>query len=374
MRTRLAAVFFLCFILACPAPSQTSLPKHPPLPVGSITPGRDMTVARAGHTVTTLPDFRVLIVGGKDSHGQVLASTEIYDPTTEKFSRHATMSVPREGHIAAVLEDAKIVIAGGKSRGGATLASTEDYDYETGKFTVRGNMHARRFRPTATTLRDGRILVTGGEDGNVPLDSAETYDVLTGKWTLVGKMTTARANHSATLLANGRVLIVGGTGAKHAALASAEIFDPKTNRFTAAANLHEARFSHTTALLSTGKVLIAGGASGPTAGDVLASAEIYDPQSGTFAPTGTPTAKLNEPRYKLPDSILLLDGRILIAGGAASAEIYDPRAGTFSTVAGSLDAPRYYLAIIQLMDGSARIFGGADAKGISTAKSWTYRP
>ena len=133
---------------------------------------------------------------------------------------------------------------------------------------------------------------------------------------------------------------------------------------------HEARFSHTTALLSTGRVFIAGGASGAGASDILASAEIYDPQSGNF----TPTAMLNEPRYRLPDSTLLLDGRVLIAGGAASAEIYDPRAGTFSTVSGGLDAPRYYPAIIQLMDGSVRIFGGSDAKGLSTAKSWTYRP
>src|SRR5258708_2881919 len=225
-------------------------------------------------------------------------------------------------------------------------------------------------RATATTLRTGKILVTGGEDGNQPLDSAETYDVLTGKWTLAGKMTTARANHSATLLSDGRVLIVGGTGAHHAALASAEIFDPKTNKFTVTTSLHEARSSHTSALLSNGKVLIAGGSGASGPGNILASAEIYDPQSGAFLPTG----KLNEPRSRLPDSTGLLDGRVLIVGGAASAEIYDPKTGLFRTVAGSLDTSRYYPAIIQLMDGSSRIFGGADSKGVSAAKTWIYRP
>jgi hypothetical protein len=46
----------------------------------------------------------------------------------------------------------------------------------------------------------------------------------------------------------------------------------------------------------------------------------------------------------------------------------------FRTVDGSLDTARYYPAIIQLMDGSTRIFGGADSKGVSTAKTWIYRP
>jgi hypothetical protein len=183
-------------------------------------------------------------------------------------------------------------------------------------------------------------------------------------------MTTPRANHSATMLGDGRVLIAGGTSLHHAALASAEIFDPKTGKFTATSGLHDARFSHTSTLLTNGKVLIAGGASGVGGNNLLASAEIYDPQAGAFMPTG----KLNEARCKLPDATLLLDGRVLIIGGAASAEIYDHRTGLFRTVFGTLDGPRFFLANIQLMDGSTRIFGGSDGKGLSTGKSWIYRP
>src|SRR5205807_172142 len=159
------------------------------------------------------------------------------------------------------------------------------------------------------------------------------------------------------------------TGPKHTVLASAEIFDPRTNKFTAIPGLNEARFSHTSALLTNGKVLIAGGASATGANNVLASvltsAELYDPQAGAFIPTGN----LNEPRCKLPDATLLLDGRVLILGGAASAEIYDSRTGLFRTVSGTLDGARYFPANIQLMDGSTRIFGGSDGKGISTAKT-----
>jgi len=356
---------------ACVASQSASQSKYPPLPVGTLTAGHDMTSARSGQTATVLPDLRFLIAGGRGRTG-VLATTEIYDPTTEKFTAAARMTVPRAGHIAAVLEDSKILIAGGQTSGGAALSSSEDYDFETGEFTRRGNMHARRMQMAAVVLRDGRVLVTGGEDGTKPLDSAETYDVLTGKWTLVGKMSAARASHSATLLSDGRVLIAGGTGAQRATLASAEIFDPKTNQFTATGSLHEARSQHTSARLTNGKVLIAGGAGGPGETNILASAEIYDPQKGTFTVGGS----MNEPRFRLPDSVSLLDGRVAVVGGAASVEIYDPspRRQGFQTLKGGLDTVRYYPAVIQLMDGSLRIFGGSDPKGVSTAKTWSYRP
>ncbi len=61
-------------------------------------------------------------------------------------------------------------------------------------------------------------------------------------------------------------------------------------------------------------------------------------------------------------------------GGAASAEIYDPKTASFRTVDGRLDTPRYSSAAVQLMDGTTRIFGGYDSKGVSTAKTWIYRP
>ena len=153
------------------------------------------------------------------------------------------------------------------------------------------------------------------------------------------------------------------------ALASAELFDPKINRFIPGASLHQARSSHTAALLSNGDVLIAGGADG-TGHTPIASAEVYKTDTGSFSPTGN----LIEARIQLPDSTSLLDGRVLIVGGAASAEIYDPKLGSFRTVEGSLDTARYHSAALQLMDGSTRIFGGFDSKGVSTAKTWIYRP
>jgi hypothetical protein len=88
----------------------------------------------------------------------------------------------------------------------------------------------------------------------------------------------------------------------------------------------QARREQTATRLGDGRVLLAGGqADGRQESPVIASAEIYDPVSGTFAPTG----QLSEPRYGAV-ATLLLDGRVLVAGGRNAyaalntAEIWQP--------------------------------------------------
>lgn len=357
----------VCAAFLCAGVAQLS--KKPSPPPGRLTPAHDMLSARGGHTATVLPDFKVLLAGGKNQRGTVLASTEIYDPTTEKFSAGPRMITARAGHISAILGDSNILIAGGAGRGGAALSSSEVYDYEKERFVTRSNMHSPRIRPTATVLRDGRVLVTGGENGTTPLDSAETYDLLTGKWTLVGTMSAPRFGHTATLLADGRVLIVGGRSVRQTVLSTAEIFDPKTNKFTPGGTLRESRFLHAAALLPGGNVLITGGCTDPAGASASNAAEVYSPATRSSSAVG----KMIQPSMKQAEPAVLLDGRVLLIGGSPAAEIYEPRTSSFRTVPGSFEN-LYYPAVVELMDGSVRIFGGVGPYGISSAGSWTYRP
>jgi hypothetical protein len=303
-----------------------------------FSPTGSLAEARGEQSSTRLPDGRVLIAGGGIAgwvfSGTFLASAELYDPKTGTFSATGSLGTPREAHTSTLLEDGRVLIAGGVEMPNQSLASAELYDPKTGTFSATGSMATARAWHTATLLPDGRVLVAGGwpagwSSGSA-LASAEIYDPKTGRFAATGSMIGGRTFHAATSLADGRVLVTGGQDTA-ADLASAEIYDPKTGMFTATGSMIGGREYHTATLLVDGRVLVAGGGSDYTNRYFHASAELYDPKTGTFGPTGPLTdARTNHM------ASLLADGRVLVTGGygaeapLASAELYDPKTGTFS--------------------------------------------
>ena len=74
-------------------------------------------------------------------------------------------------------------------------------------------------------------------------------------------MASARYEHSATLLSSGKVLVAGGrTGSAATSLPTAELYDPDAGTFAAVpGSMVESRRVHTSTLLSGGNVLTVGG-------------------------------------------------------------------------------------------------------------------
>src|SRR5206468_345873 len=102
----------------------------------------------------------------------------------------------------------------------------------------------------------------------------------TGLSTATGNMITPRRYHTATLLADGRVLIVGGfVGFDNTPSATAEVFDPSTGVFAPVGDVSRTagQAVHTATLLSNGKVLIAG---------INVNAQLFDPATGAFSDAG----------------------------------------------------------------------------------------
>jgi len=192
-----------------------------------------------------------------------------------------------------------------------------------------------------TTLSDGSVLLVGGVGmGGTPvLASAETYDPVAQKFTAAGSMGTARVYFGEARLPNGRVLIAGGINEGQAALATAELYDPVARKFTPThLPMNEARVFPGLVTLADGRVLVVGGineVASYAAGTVhffngLASAELYDPVTDTFTPTGS----LTEGRG-FPHVAALSGGGALVMCGTfmntprTSLERFDPATGTF---------------------------------------------
>lgn len=339
--------------------------------VGTVRRTSSMTTRRAAHTATLLPDGRVFVAGGF-TEGTNFASAEVFDPTTETFTPGGNMSVARTGHTATLLSNGKVLIAGGYN--GSYLASAELYDPATNSFTPVSAMTTARSGHVATLLPNGKVLLAGGVGvGWTFLGSAEVFDPATSTFTATGDMLAARESHTATLLGNGKVLIAGGHRGRRPSItifSSVESYDPATGRFTAAGDMTRVRHKHEAVSLRDGRVLILGGSDERDGNGAYASAEIYDPASGTFRATGN----MNSSRYKLQGTAVLLnDGKVLVAGGANRAEVFDPSTSRFSYAAGDMETRRLFATATRLRNGQVLIIGGYHDNSLASSNAWLYR-
>ena len=315
---------------------------------GSWSATGSLATARALHTATLLPNGKVLVAGGYDEGG-LIDSAELYDPATGSWSATGSLAKARKSHTATLLSNGKVLVSGGTGWVGkdfVELASAELYDPVTGKWTTTGSLAVARESHTATLLSNGKVLVNGGTGSTekelyVDLTSAELYDPTTGHWTATGSLAAARDHHTATLLFNGKVLVSGGYGKtttralerylfslpeySKGTLSSSELYDPDAETWTVTGSLATARQAHAATLLSNGTVLVSGGSEGSgftlyryiffhcaycSASPAFASAELYDPNTGVWTATGS----LTVPR-STHTATLLHNHKVLISGG-----------------------------------------------------------
>jgi hypothetical protein len=169
--------------------------------------------------------------------------------------------------------------------------------------------------------------------------SSNSIDVVTSSnlhgFQPTGDMGSKRAAHTATLLANGKVLVTGGFNSTDV-LATAELFDPATGTFTPTGAMTTARFSHTATLLANGKVLVTGGS------DNLGDLATHDSHTAIL-------------RAK---SKALVRGASDNSGDLATAELYEPATGTF-TATGAMSEVRSEHTATLLGNGKVLVAGGA---------------
>jgi Kelch motif/Galactose oxidase, central domain len=186
-------------------------------------------------------------------------------------------------------------------------------------------------------------------------------------WAGTGTMKTARSSHSATLLRDGKVLVAGGEvgpidpNTETTRSSSAELYDPKTGTWSPTGSMRRARAGHTALPLVNGNVLVLGG------DGLQVTAELYNPDTGTWSSTTGLTGQ--RPGFA---ATLLRDGKVLVTGGGeqASAAVYDPAAQNWTQVA-NMGTPRRSHAATLLDGGLVLVAGGINnvhTAGLDTAE------
>jgi N-acetylneuraminic acid mutarotase len=362
-------------------------------PEAAWNPTGSMSVGRFSFTATTLRNGLVLVAGGTTPGDIITNTADLYDPITGVFTPTGSMNQRRVAFSAIQLANGKVLVEGGATDTELATATAELYDPTTGTWSVTGSMNQGRQQDSAVLLRDGTVLVTGGNIARTPcadvcvntIAESEIYNPSTGQWTTVGAMTIPRSFFTTTLLPNGKVLAVGGrihTGPDYfdfKAIAFADLYDPTTQKWSASGTMSISRTDHSATLLSTGKVLVAGGTTVDFNGVTVASAELYDPVSGTW--TGTGSLLQGRERFT---ATLLRSGKVLVAGGDSydgvnanvltECELYDPGLGTWAATA-SMGTPRFGAKAALLRNGRVLEVGGdPDFTDVPTASAEVYSP
>jgi hypothetical protein len=372
------------------------------LPGGESFTQNELAAARRFHSASTLPDGRVLVVGGQtpDVLPVLLDTLELFDPQTQSFAPGGMVlpDGPRSHHTATTLQDGRVLFLGGIGASGV-LSTGLTFDPATGAFQPTAPMGTVRVLHTATLLDDGRVLVVGGSQKftlthpigypdsflTPAAKSVEIYDPATNSWQLGPRVPVGLSTHSAALLGSGRVLIAGGVESGGTPLpqttSAAYLYDPLLNLLLPTQPAPFAVQHSQMIELDSGDALMVGGSTI----DFATGNTVVSNQSSKYSASGGGWGPI------VPCTIIIRCGRIIkiprpglahcvLLGGLSSLDLvtgagvpqqaiarYDQASGNWATV-GSTILGRGGVDVA-LFDAGARVLVTGSAGGLPPDKS-----
>lgn len=326
-----------------------------------------------------------------DGFAEALNSEHVWNPETNAFEEAPSgINLFCAGH--ALLPDGRLFVAGGHELAYVGLRDTRLYNPLTATWTAGPDMARGRWYPTTTTLPDGRILIVSGDgitpnndpffvrpsdtipeiydpagntmvsienagrrmplypymfvapDGRVvdagPDRTTRLLDTRTGVWSELTSRSPIEGG-SAVMFRPGKILTTGawtdtdqGAAPPITNRSAVLDLDQAVPAWRDVAPMKWARTYHTLTVLPDGDVLSVGGQARFLANSIADSPvlqpEIWHPETDTW----TPMASSVRPRGYHNTSLLLPDGRVLLAGSGRldgslmvnekTAEIFSP--------------------------------------------------
>ena len=335
-----------------------------------FTHAQPTTARRVAHTATLLNDGRVLIAYGIDSDGRSHLS-ELFDPVTETFTLGPRLVADQHTGVSDfLLSDGRVVFV---RRSQAFVTDTpvaiDVYDPVANTFTgLTQGPPSIFFNGLSLRLADGRILirvrtvVSGAMRAGVM-----TFDPATNVFGPFIEYAQQTSPSNASRLGDGRVLFIAGNG-------TTQIFTPGSDAFSTGPAFALARSQAFASIsLADGNVLVVGGMVPDTA-----AAEIYDVATHSVRFAGVPFFG----NLLSPSAVNLANGKVLLVAGSLQvpfgqpvpwAEVFDPATGNFTPTGGlrSLRTSPGSDSVTRLADGRVIVIGGCQTLPACEAEIYT---
>lgn len=281
-----------------------------------------------------LPDARLMVSGGHIENDYGVKDANIFTPTSQTWGRAASMRAGRWYPTSIAMPNGEVLTLGGSDEN--AIQNPYPEVWSGSQWRLLGGAHKiLPYYPMMHAAPDGRAFLSGPGTQTFFLNTSGT-----GAWSDGPSRTLGRASGTSVMYAPGKVLMIGGGDPP---TNTAEVIDLNAGTgWRATAPMQHARRHLNAVILPDGRVLAVGGTSGPGFNDQSAAvlpAELWDPKTESW----TTLASMSVPRVYHSSTVLLPDGRVLIAGGG--------RAGT--SAVNHLDAQIFTPPYLLNADGSA---------------------
>lgn len=214
-------------------PAEQALPANAVTPSSVPSQGAQVAKAVEGESRTQLPDGRILILGGS----RATIAARVFDPRTDQTAYLPEgLGVARRLQATVLLPSGQVLVLGGRDSAGNVVTEATRFDPSTGHFESAGDLGLLpRVGQSAKVLTDGSVLIIGGRGPRGEgITSAELFDPRTGRVQEVDRQPALdRSGADMQLLTDGRVLISGGRDASGKVLESALVYQTEQQRFMA---------------------------------------------------------------------------------------------------------------------------------------------
>ncbi|MFW5878736.1 MAG: Kelch repeat-containing protein, partial [Myxococcota bacterium] len=338
---------------------------------------------RAQLALVALDDY-IYAIGGEKEGSPRNDVTRLQPGVDTEWTARQSMPTTRYG-LAAIPYAGKIHVLGGKASGGTVLATHEVYDPSTDSWTNSPPDMPRPRYAFGAVLHEHKIYVVGGEDGaGNPIAELDIYDLQNETWSQGPDLPTPRSFAAVGLMRNvGEVtggncgiVVAGGRSAGGSTTAVVEEYVVEEDAWRERTPLDAGRHSGATVRVSApyhvdtlrNEIWIVGGqdAAGPT-GEIV-----------RFSKNQDYVRHLPDlPDGRMMHAAAALDGIIYVLGGKNHTEelggwAFDPETGSYTDLP-ELSSAQEGLALVAL-SGQVYAIGGEDEYGNAVAHVRAFDP